>query len=73
MHLFPTDDPHVPLPAGLPIHHLAFRVDRANFNAAQETLLQRGIEFEFQDHKIVHSIYFFDPDGHLIELTSYEL
>jgi catechol 2,3-dioxygenase-like lactoylglutathione lyase family enzyme len=70
---FPKDDPDVPLPEGLPIHHLAFRVDRVNFNAAQETLRQKGIEFEFQDHQIVHSVYFYDPDGHLIELTTYEL
>jgi catechol 2,3-dioxygenase-like lactoylglutathione lyase family enzyme len=48
---FPTDDPDVPLPPGLPIHHLALRVDRTNFNAAQETLRQKEIEFEFQDHK----------------------
>lgn len=70
---FPTEDTKVKLPVGLPIHHLAFRVDRASFNSAQETLRQKGIEFEFQDHKIVHSIYFYDPDGHLIELTTYEL
>lgn len=70
---FPTDDPNIPLPDGLPIHHLAFRVDRANFKSAKETLRQRRIEFEFQDHQIVHSIYFFDPDGHLIELTTYDL
>ena len=70
---FPRDDPDVPLPTGLPIHHLAFRVDRVNFNAAQEMLQQKDIEFEFQDHKIVHSLYFYDPDGHLIELTTYEL
>jgi catechol 2,3-dioxygenase-like lactoylglutathione lyase family enzyme len=70
---FPTDDPNIPLPDGLPIHHLAFRVDRANFKSAQETLRQREIEFEFQNHEIVHSIYFYDPDGHLIELTTYDL
>jgi catechol 2,3-dioxygenase-like lactoylglutathione lyase family enzyme len=69
---FPKDDPVVPLPDGLPIHHLAFRVDQVNFDAAQETLRQKGIEFELQDHKIVHSLYFHDPDGHLIELTTYE-
>jgi catechol 2,3-dioxygenase-like lactoylglutathione lyase family enzyme len=70
---FPADDPDVPLPVGLPIHHLAFRLDQINFIAAQETLRQKGIEFEFQDHTIVRSIYFYDPDGHLIELTTYDL
>jgi catechol 2,3-dioxygenase-like lactoylglutathione lyase family enzyme len=70
---FPTNDPDVPLPVGLPIHHVAFRVDHANFDAAQETLRQKEIEFEYQDHRIVHSIYFYDPDGHLIELTTYKL
>ena len=70
---FPSDAPDIPLPDGLPIHHLAFRVDRANFKEAHETLRQKGIEFEFQDHKIVHSIYFYDPDGHLIELTTYDI
>jgi len=57
---FPTDDLNIPLPDGLPIHHLTFLVDRANFKSAKETLRQRGIEFEFQDHQIVHSIYFFE-------------
>jgi catechol 2,3-dioxygenase-like lactoylglutathione lyase family enzyme len=69
---FSTDHPHVKLPVGLPIHHLAFRVDQANFNSAQETLQQKGIAFEIQDHKIVFSIYFYDPDGHLIELMTYK-
>ena len=70
---FPTDEPEVPLPPGLPIHHFAFRVDRVNFNAAQESLRKKGLVFEFQDHKIVHSLYVYDPDGHLIELMTYEL
>jgi catechol 2,3-dioxygenase-like lactoylglutathione lyase family enzyme len=70
---FPKDDPDLPLPPGLPIHHVAFRVDRGNFDAAQKKLAEKGILFEFQDHKIVHSLYFFDPDGHLIELMTYEL
>ena len=53
--------------------HLAFRADRENFLAAQRELEKRGIKFEFQDHEISHSIYFHDPDGHQLEITTYEL
>jgi len=53
--------------------HLAFRANHKNFLAAQEELKQRGIRFEFQDHEISHSIYFSDPDGHKLEITTYDL
>jgi catechol 2,3-dioxygenase-like lactoylglutathione lyase family enzyme len=53
--------------------HLALRADRKNFLAAQEDLKRRGIKFEFQDHEISHSIYFRNPDGHRLEITTYEL
>jgi catechol 2,3-dioxygenase len=53
--------------------HLAFRAARENFLSAQEELKRRGIKFEFQDHEISHSIYFYDPDGHELEITTYEL
>ena len=53
--------------------HLAMRATRENFLGAQEELKRRGIEFEFQDHEISHSIYFRDPDGHNLEITTYEL
>jgi len=53
--------------------HLAFRADRENFLAAQHELKKRGIDFEFQDHEISHSIYFRDPDGHELEITTYEI
>jgi len=53
--------------------HLAFRVDRAGFTEAQALLLDRGIAFEFQDHDIAYSIYFDDPDGHALEITTYDL
>ncbi len=53
--------------------HLAFRASRENFLAAQCELEKRGIKFEFQDHEISHSIYFRDPDGHQLEITTYEL
>jgi catechol 2,3-dioxygenase-like lactoylglutathione lyase family enzyme len=53
--------------------HLAFRANRENFIAAQRELEKRGIKFEFEDHEISHSIYFRDPDGHQLEITTYEL
>jgi catechol 2,3-dioxygenase-like lactoylglutathione lyase family enzyme len=57
----------------LRILHLAFRANRENFVAAQRELERRGVKFEFQDHEISHSIYFRDPDGHQLEITTYEL
>ena len=53
--------------------HLAFRANRANFQAAREELKGRDIRFEFEDHEIAHSIYFNDPDGHKLEITTYEI
>jgi catechol 2,3-dioxygenase-like lactoylglutathione lyase family enzyme len=53
--------------------HFAFRADRENFLRAQDELKKRAIPFDFQDHKISHSIYFCDPDGHKIEITTYQL
>src|SRR6266478_6374683 len=52
--------------------HLAFRANRNGFLSAQEELKRRGIKFEFQDHEISHSIYFRDPDGYELEITTYE-
>ena len=53
--------------------HLALRANRKNFVAAQRDLTDRGITFHFQDHEISQSIYFRDPDGYEIEITTYEL
>ena len=53
--------------------HLAFRANRENFLGAQHELEKRGVKFEFQDHGISHSIYFRDPDGHHLEITTYDL
>ena len=59
--------------SGVRILHLAFRATRKSFLAAQEELKQRRIHFEFQDHGISNSIYFSDPDGHKLEITTYDL
>jgi catechol 2,3-dioxygenase-like lactoylglutathione lyase family enzyme len=58
---------------GIRMLHLAFRADRDGFVAAQHEFEKRGIKFEFQDHEISHSIYFRDPDGHQLEITTYDL
>jgi catechol-2,3-dioxygenase len=55
------------------ILHLAFRADARHFAAAQNELNRRGIKFEFEDHEISHSIYFCDPDGNKLEITTYDL
>jgi catechol 2,3-dioxygenase-like lactoylglutathione lyase family enzyme len=60
-------------PSALSVRHIAFRVDRRQFGRAQEELKARGIAFEFQDHDVSHSIYFNDPDGHQLEITTYEI
>lgn len=62
-----------PRRASITMLHLAFRTDRNNFLKAQKELKERGIKFHFQDHEISHSIYFRDPDGHELEITTYQL
>ncbi|HEV3148821.1 MAG TPA: VOC family protein [Chthoniobacterales bacterium] len=74
--LFPIRDRHsrpAVRAAAIGMLHLAFRADRKNFLAAQSELKERGIESEFQDHEISQSIYFHDPDGHELEITTHEL
>jgi catechol 2,3-dioxygenase-like lactoylglutathione lyase family enzyme len=74
--LFPVEGAHAQPPPKrdtLAMRHVAFRVSRADFERAQTELPRRGIPVEFQDPGIAHSIYFHDPDGHELELTTYEI
>ena len=50
--------------------HFAFNVDTENFENAKHLLKERNISFEYQDHFFFDSIYFRDPDGYLVELTT---
>jgi catechol 2,3-dioxygenase-like lactoylglutathione lyase family enzyme len=55
------------------MRHFAFVLDRGNFEAARESFEDGGIEYQFADHEVCHSLYISDPDGHRIELATYEL
>lgn len=70
--LFPSGATSPPRDASA-MRHLAFRTDRQGFLDAQEALKARGITLELQDHGVAHSMYFDDPDGHALEITTYEL
>jgi catechol 2,3-dioxygenase-like lactoylglutathione lyase family enzyme len=70
--LFPVDAEHGDASPGH-ILHIALRVDRRNFEAAQAALSAREIEYRFSDHGLSHSIYFEDPDRYRLELTTYEV
>ena len=58
-------------PESTGLRHVAFMVGREDLAAAQERLRERGVEFWLEDHGNAHSLYFPDPDGNVIELTSY--
>jgi catechol 2,3-dioxygenase-like lactoylglutathione lyase family enzyme len=54
------------------VHHIAFAVSQATFNQAVERLDERGIRHSgVKDRGFMDSIYFDDPLGLLIELSSY--
>ena len=59
-------------PEGAPIKvdHFAFRIDPKAFKEIQKYFDACGLKFQFQDHIYFHSIYFEDPDGHTVELTT---
>ena len=53
--------------------HFAIRLDRSGFDVARAELAELAIEAELWDHTICHSLYVRDPDGHQVELTTYDL
>ena len=59
-------------PESTGLRHVAFMVGRDDLARAQTRLGEHGVEFRFEDHGNAHSVYFRDPDGNVIELTTYE-
>ena len=45
---------------------------REDFERAKEHLRDRGVDFRAEDHGSAYSAYCSDPDGNVIELTTYE-
>jgi catechol-2,3-dioxygenase len=51
--------------------HIALEVERDHMLAMMDKGKQRGLEVRgIADHDFIHSIYFRDPNGYVIELTS---
>jgi catechol 2,3-dioxygenase-like lactoylglutathione lyase family enzyme len=64
----PLDD----IDSQLIIQHVAFLVDGDKFAAAQEDLVRKGVQIKGpEDTGIAYSMFFTDPDGHLLEITTY--
>jgi catechol 2,3-dioxygenase-like lactoylglutathione lyase family enzyme len=56
------------------VDHFAFRVSAETFARAKIELDAHGIAIDHvSDHGINQSLYFRDPDGHLVELACYEI
>lgn len=53
------------------VQHIAFQVkDESALTAAKEELSEKGLDvIGITEHGIIRSIYFFDPNGHRLELT----
>jgi catechol 2,3-dioxygenase-like lactoylglutathione lyase family enzyme len=70
--LFPAGAEGVPEERDANVH-FAFRTSPAGYEKAKSELHARGIAFEEWDHDVAMAVYFRDPDGHQIEIATYEV
>jgi catechol 2,3-dioxygenase-like lactoylglutathione lyase family enzyme len=74
--IFPADasrEDSGPAKEKFDVRHFAFRVNRENFEKAKKLYEERKLDYEIQNHGICYSIYTKDPDGYIVELTTYEI
>lgn len=70
--LRPQAAPVPDLDSKITITRLAFQTDAPGFETAQRKLKTLGVPFEApEDIGIAYSIFFSDPDGHQLEITTY--
>jgi catechol 2,3-dioxygenase-like lactoylglutathione lyase family enzyme len=69
--LFPrhADDPE---PSPDRMRHVGFRTSRGGLEKAKAELTARGLAFREGDYKVAWSVYLPDPDGYVVEITTYE-
>ena len=77
--LVPHPDPTVEFPREKPkrvLHHLAFRVEAAEYETLRERLIDSGVELRSGIHPVlkgVRTFYADDPDGNEVECIAPEL
>jgi catechol 2,3-dioxygenase len=56
------------------VDHIAFEIDRADFEAELKRLRESGVAVETTEHAWVHwrSLYVADPEGNTVELVCYD-
>jgi catechol 2,3-dioxygenase-like lactoylglutathione lyase family enzyme len=70
--LRPSAKPLPDIDSQLIIQHVAFLVDGDKFDAAVQELKANGLAIDGpEDTGIAYSVFVKDPDGHLLELTTY--
>ena len=62
--------PRAPESSGL--RHVAFELSAEGLEEARRRLTETGVAFRPEDHGNALSLYVPDPDGNVIELTTYE-
>jgi len=54
------------------LRHIAFATSAAGLEEGRARLREHGVAVRVEDHGTARSAYFADPDGNVIELTTYE-